>query len=55
VATSQVSAVRRMMRWRRPYTIDPQASGNAVPAMTMTVSEAADRRRSARWGLDQVM
>jgi hypothetical protein len=53
VVTSQASAVSRMMRWRRPYTTDPQVSGKAVPARTMRVSEAADRRRSARCGLDR--
>jgi hypothetical protein len=30
VATSQASVVRRMTRWKRPYTTDPQVSGNAV-------------------------
>jgi hypothetical protein len=54
VATSQASTVRRTTRWRRPYTTDPQVNGKAVPAATTRVSEAADHRRRARWGLDHV-
>ena len=41
------------MRWRRPYATVPQVSGNAAPAMTMRVAEAADQRSSTRSGLDR--